>query len=173
MSKKQKSYSKELWWYVAVHEAAHAVVGRKLGLRCGKVTLEHEERTRFWRDDHGVFKWAPDGESIAHAELSARWYPRREGDQREADEAYVTALYAGHEAERVICGEAKGNDVHDRENAAKVIGDDPELEAELRARARTVVIAHRADIEMIATALLERRTLFGGEVHVMLAMDRN
>jgi hypothetical protein len=157
---------------VAIHEAGHAVIARKLGLSCGRVTIEPEDRMRAERDGNGKLRLVPDGRIIAHAQIARRWYPRKTATQQECDEAYAVALYAGVEATRVICGKARLNDGrHDDEDAAAVIGDDPALEAELRARANALVREHRALIEQVATALLERRTLYGAEVHVMLGMD--
>ena len=140
----------------AIHESAHAVIARKLGLSCGKVTLEPSRSIR----------------SLAHAEIAHRWYPNRgAGTRQECDEAYVIALYAGHEADRALCSKEEHNDTHDREDAASVLGDAVHLEAQLRRKALALVREHSADIELVATALLERRTLYGAEVHVMLGMD--
>ena len=156
----------------AIHEAAHAVIARKLGLSCGLVTLVPEDKVRAELDGNGKFvRLVPDGKLIAHAEISQRWSPPKKTSAQERAEAYAVALYAGHEAELEICGKAVGNNAHDRDSAVSAVGDDPVLVMELRDRARGLVREHRAVIERVADALLERRTLYGGEVHVLVEMD--
>lgn len=159
----------------AIHEAAHAVIARVLGLSCGKVTLEPETRIRGERDGSGKVVFVHEPGPLAHAEISRRSYASVKypgaGTKQACDEAFVIQLYAGHEAECLICGEAEHNDTHDREDAAAILGDALHREAELRRKARELVVEHRAMIEQVATALLEHRTLYGMQVHMMMGLD--
>jgi hypothetical protein len=137
---------------VAFHEAGHAVIARKLGLSCGMVTLEP----------------AMNGPK---AEIAWRYYPKRpNATQEQANAAFAIAMYAGREAERMICGEPEeGTDRHDRELAHDAVGDDPGLESELRAWAAAMVQEHRETIEWFARALLQSGTLIPLEADSLVA----
>lgn len=154
----------------ATHEAAHAVIGRKLGLCCGSVTIVPERFVRAIKRPHGPGYTMVSDPVLAHADIGRRFYPKRpEATDQECDEAFCIALYAGAEAERVIYGKREGNDARDRELAARVLGPGARaIEPELRARANELVREHRGAIEWVAKALLQRRTLYPIQVNAVI-----
>ena len=154
---------------VAVHEAGHAIVGRALGLSCGKVTIEPEDMWRVVWSASGQLEQVRDGVLEAHAEIWRRWYPERDASRQELDHAYVTMSLAGAEAERVIFGNIEPDcNAGDLRITNRVIGDNPALLAKLRKKARSLVRKNRSDIERVAKSLLHRGTLFSMQVDRLL-----
>lgn len=155
--------------FVAIHEAGHAVIGRVLGLSCGKVTVEPEPpRRAIWSESGELIVAHKDGPD-AHAEIWRRWSPWDSGTQKQLDQAYVVMTLAGAEAERVLCGTVEpGIDAGDLRIATRVIGNNPERLAKLRRKANALVRKHAVDIEKVATALLERGTLYDLQVSRLL-----
>lgn len=154
----------------AIHEAAHAVVARKLGLSCGYVTIEPERFMRLAQSHGGTTRTLVPEHSLGHAEIARRFYPKRDASTAECDQAFCVALYAGAEAEIVINGKQEHCN-QDREHAARVLGADAaRLEPELRARANALVQEHRAAIEWVAKALDQQRTLIPLQVSAVLAL---
>ena len=153
---------------VAIHEAAHAVIGRQLGIACGDVTTEGE----------------PDV-SVGHAVVSDPRFSweRGDGPKRDAADRFAMALYAGAEAERLLLGvsEPCGDGVdQDRATAclawagavrgASFVGDDAfdRHEARLRAKVRPLVLRHSDAIRAVASALMDRKSLAAEEVDRIL-----
>lgn len=152
----------------AVHEAGHAVIARALGIGCGEVTIIAEE-----------------GHSLGHSDILDPRFDWRRGDGPKGAAAtkFVIALYAGAEAEQLICNSQYIGDSVDKERAtaclawagvvrgAVFVGDDrfDRYEAKLRIKSASLVAKHRNDIECLAAALLEREKLSGQEVDALLA----
>lgn len=150
----------------AFHEAGHAVIGRKLGLACGEVTI------------------VPDEESLGGAiiENPLGGWERGDGSRRALVEAFCIALFAGAEAERLVNpGEILVGDGMDREritgalkeigiSGAAFVGDDTweRYEGRLQRRGRELVKLHRIEIERVASALVDRNTLTAHEISSML-----
>lgn len=152
--------------YIAIHEAGHAVVGRAVTLPCGEATIVPSD---------------PLGSSgnaiVATADMAWREWELREKfrDYASACRARILAAMAGHEAEAVILCSAECCDEVDRAISAAEMTDlgipdgrEAAVEARLRQATRQLVRRHRADIERVAAALLERETLTGPEIDAML-----
>ena len=152
----------------AAHEAGHAVIARVLGLNAGKVTIvpdQTEETLGFSEVDDPRFSWQ-----------------EGDGSKSKAANLFALHLYAGAEAERLICRTADAGDGVDRERAtaclawagavrgATFVGDDmfDRYEARLRKKAADLVRQHRYTIERVAAALLEKKTLTNGEVEMLI-----
>ncbi|MGU3540999.1 hypothetical protein [Methylobacterium sp. A54F] len=151
---------------IAVHEAGHAVIGRRLTMVCGGVTI-------IPNDDLEASGCA----EVADADTTFREWELREKfrDKASVVRGRIITIQAGHEAEAEILEGETGDDEDDRACAAALIDDAGVLESQeadtlqrLRRMARMLVRRHRVDIERIATALLERDTLTGDEVDAML-----
>lgn len=154
--------------YTACHEAGHAVVGRVLGLGCGRVTI------------------VPDATGVGCATIKsplaildlwdARGRCRYNGrDLRSVYRAYIMSLMAGREAAELCCGPGgsfvgDGDDIRQIETLIRrtydrdrVIWLSPPVADfrldRLRRAARALSIRHRDKIERVARALIERRTL--------------
>lgn len=86
----------------------------------------------------------------------------------------ILTVMAGGEAEAEFFGECEGGDADDRHQVALMLYEIAEeethdrLEARLRRMARMLVRRHRADVERVAAALLERETLTGEQIDAML-----
>ena len=153
----------------AIHEAGHAVIGRVLGLPCGKVTTISDDPAEL---GHAVV------EDPIHG------WRRGDGPRRQMVEASCMSLYAGAEAERVILGK-QGDDVGDGPDCSKAaslieligvrgasfVGDEvwERYEARLRARSNQLVRLHRAKIERVGAALMERGELSANEIDELIA----
>ncbi len=148
--------------HTAIHEAGHAVIGRRLGMVCGYVTIK------------------PEGDSAGHAISSDQyatwgaWEDQgRFRDLISVSRGRIIALMAGAEAEAECLGACAGGDGEDRNQIDLTF--DSEFahlgqagvvlyEAGLRAQTRTLVRRHKAAIERVAAELLKRETLTGAEV---------
>jgi ATP-dependent Zn protease len=147
---------------VAVHEAAHAVIARVLTLAAGHVTINPDYRTY----SRGV--------SVTHDPFAclAAWEQR--GKVRDSDNAVyiarIISTMAGAEAEIELLGERPIGDGCDREQielmARELTGNRSwsRLEPRLRKMTRMLVRRHRARIERVAGALLEKTKLSGKQV---------
>lgn len=145
----------------AYHEAGHAVIGRKLNLVCGDVSIEE---TAEW---------------LGFAEITSpeRLWERGDGPKRSHAEAFAIALYAGAEAERFFLGTTDVGDSADVERAmsalawggvrgATFVGDEAfdRAEARLRAEAARLVRFHSAAIRSAAQRLIEQGKLAADQV---------
>ena len=153
----------------ACHEAGHAVIGRMVGLPCGKVTIVGD-------DQHEL------GHAIVVDPI--RTWERGDGPRRPLVEASCISLYSGAEAERVILGVA-GDAAGDGPDCSKAtslimiigvrgasyVGDDvwERYEARLRRRSNELVRLHQDRIVRVAKALEERGTLEGDEVDAIMS----
>ena len=152
---------------LATHEAGHAVIGRVLGLSCGRMTIVAEA-----------------DENLGHSVMADPRYSweRGDGPRRKEAEKFALGLYAGAEAERVLLGLNTELDTVDRQRAIKTLAwagvrgasffDDEHYdraEARLRREARRLVIIHRRIIQQVAELVLERKTLEGPEVDTLVA----
>jgi cell division protease FtsH len=151
---------------IAVHEAAHAVIARILGITCGEVTIVSEE-----------------GYSVGHSVMNDPRFSweRGDGSKAKAADNFAVALFAGAEAERLMFNSQTEGDSVDRERAtdclswagavknARFAGDEhfDRHEANLRRRAADLVRRYRPHIEKLAGALVERGTLTGPEADTL------
>ena len=143
--------------HTAIHEAAHAVIGRILGMNCGSVSV------------------VADDDSTGHSICADPWATMhswdRRGHFRDARSVFVGRVLtymAGAEAEVAILGICAGGDGDDREQISEMLEtreigavDDnrPRLEARLRRAARMLVHRHQRAIEQLATALTALGTI--------------
>ena len=152
----------------AYHEAGHAVVGRMLGLRCGRIEL-------FRRGD--VM-------GQAFIEDPLRRWERGDGPRRKLAEAFCVTLYAGAEAEGVFAPIEYAGDAQDRERAtetlklvgvrgAQWVGDGAweRREELLRRKANMLVGQYFYEIQRVAGAVLEAGCLEGGEVDAIIRSE--
>jgi ATP-dependent Zn protease len=139
----------------ATHEAGHAVIARVLTLACGEATIVPDYDAggagySLTKDPwQCVFEWEKRGKVRDNPD--AVWHAR------------IIAFMAGAEAEQVLLGATQGGDGDDRDQielmADELDGSWSRIEPRLRAMTRMLVRRHRARIERVAAALLERRTL--------------
>jgi hypothetical protein len=137
---------RELWLserqlpLTAWHEAGHAVVGYRHGFYGGPVTI------------------VPD---MAEGTLGSATGEGRPDDGGEMDEAYIVGRVAGAAAERLYDPRSSGaGSWSDDEQASTLLARLPKgTERRLRAEAKRLVGANRKQIEAVATALLEDKTL--------------
>jgi hypothetical protein len=140
---------------VAVHEAGHAVVGLTLGLKLDKVHVTRKGGATQWVDR-------------SHKE-------------------FLTVIVAGSVAEDLFVGSAKlvskvlgklriGDRGSDEDQAVRLAGFTLEVPAavietikETEERAHEILIERRSHVEVLAKALLEKRTLSGREVGKLLS----
>jgi ATP-dependent Zn protease len=139
----------------AYHEAGHAVIGRVLTLHCGGATIKPDY-------DEEVA-----GHSIAdHSGCAYQWEKRGKVRGVNADlHASIVTVMAGAEAEMELLGSkavGDGNDRYQIELMAEELGRDADwerLEPRFRAMTRMLVRRHKARIERVAEALLDKTTL--------------
>lgn len=147
----------------AIHEAGHAVIARILGISSGEVTIEP---TSDFSLGHAVF-------------VDPRFsWQRGDGSKAKAANAFVTALFARAEAERLILGSEGDGDSEDCDRAvaclawagavrgATFVGDDyfDQHQNSLRKKVAKLVKSNQSLIEKVAAALLERKKLTAVEV---------
>ncbi len=138
----------------AVHEAAHAVIGRVLGMVCGGASII---------PDNDFY-----GHAIAEDPYAIMWHWEQQGKFRMPDSVFlgcIITLMAGAEAEVELAGARPQLicDGDDRGQIARLFDetflDEDENEDRLRQLTRALVRRHRAKIETVAEALLEQKTL--------------
>ena len=146
----------------AIHEAAHAVIARRLGLVAGGATIERD------KDSAGHVEIA-DPHSIA-------WQWEQRGHYRDLRLAFrgrIIAYMAGAEAVRVLLGVEVDGDGDDRlqiemmaqSRYSDLPGDLWErAEQRMRRQTRRLVRRHRLAIERVAAALVERGTVQPEEI---------
>jgi cell division protease FtsH len=154
----------------AVHEAGHAVIARVLGIPAGEVTIRPTQ-------DH----------SLGHSVFNDPRFDWRRGDGSKASaaNAFVVALFAGAEAERILLESQVVGDGVDQERAtaclawagavrgASFVGDEyfDRHETKLRKKSVELVLKYRPQIKLLADALMERETLTGEEVGALLSLE--
>jgi ATP-dependent Zn protease len=153
--------------HTAIHEAAHAVIGRALGLTCGDATIAADEAT-----GEAGFSICADP-----LEIAGHWDQReRYRDLSLIFRGRILAYMAGAEAERIILGDCQGGDGDDRRQIEMMAESDDSdidvarwarLEPRLRATTRRLVRHHRAAIERLASALEARETMSGDEIDAL------
>ena len=136
-------YLRELWLsqrqslFVAWHEAGHAVVGYRLGFYGGTVTIVPDKAKG----------------SLGSATGEGPWVCGTK------DEDYIVTLYAGHAAE-CLRSPKPMRSYRDNETARELLKSRPKGTAKrLRAKAARLVRKNREQIEAVATALIEDKTL--------------
>jgi hypothetical protein len=138
----------------AVHEGAHAVILRVLGLPCGAASIEGD-------NPHAVG---------GHGWLLTRVRVR----VPELVEASIIVCMSGAVAERILLGRWAGGDEYDKAEIRKLAkitrwpgGRRAALER-LRQRTHELVDRHRNDIRRVALALLQHRMLDGSAINGVL-----
>ncbi len=150
----------------AYHEAAHAVIGRVLGLTCGQVSII--------TDDDSV------GRAIIFDPWVTVWdWEQRDRfrDARQAIRGTIIARMAGAEAEVEFFGQCQGDDDDDRREIASLMDSRyaeipadnwEQYEARFRTQTRRLIRRHRGNIERVAAALLDRGKLQPDEIDALL-----
>src|SRR5579863_6272025 len=95
---------------VAIHEAAHAVIGRVLNLSCGSVTIvpNVDEGEAGCAIIHDPWKTAYDWDQKIWEEVEQGLPPSKSRNPRSAFRGTILARMAGAEAETVILGACQG-----------------------------------------------------------------
>ncbi|WP_338833572.1 hypothetical protein [Bradyrhizobium septentrionale] len=158
----------------ATHEAGHAVIARVLTLACGGATIVPDY------DDGSA------GHSITEDPSECVYEWEKRGKVRDNPDAVlyarIIAFMAGAEAEQVLLGATQGGDGDDRDQielmAAELVAIQlgaswSRIEPRLRAMTRMLVRRHRARIEWVAAAMLERRTLSREELDHLVGRSVN
>jgi len=156
--------------HTAVHEAGHAVIGRKLGLHMGQTTAVQENDSA----GHSLV-----GEPYATLD---RWWreARHHREFGSVVRARVMMLMAGAEAEIAILGQMQvvddmTGDGEDRREIERVMeshpGDpagDTDRLIRMRRATRRLVLRHRADIERVTAELYRLGTISGTDLDLMV-----
>ncbi len=130
-------------WHTAIHEAGHAVIGRKLGLLCGQASVDQDD------DSAGHSINVDPYVTLEHWWACGLHYR----EFRSVIVGRILVLMAGAEAESVILGQCEGGDLDDRHNIARTLDDIGAAEARLRQTTRALVRRHRSTIEQVASRL--------------------
>ncbi len=173
---------------IAIHEASHAVVRRALGMSIGGATIVPGA-------DYGGMVWGPEGgpERLKYSEslldtlelyAKAREVMPALGEPRNECATYyqvtwssVIELVASTEGERLLCDGDPLDAVADRAQAwhlaeAFCCLDDSEIVetfiAYCRAEAGAIIRRHREAVLSVAAGLVEKRTLTGNEIDVLI-----
>jgi hypothetical protein len=139
-------------WHTAIHEAAHAVVGRVLAMLCGHATIKADHDSAghsITADPYAIaYRWQIAGKD---RDMSSIWRGR------------IMTLQAGAEAlAEIVGGEVTIGDEDDRYQVALMaeeLGCDDAGEARLRRHTRRLVRRHRPTIERVATSLIKQGQL--------------
>jgi hypothetical protein len=163
----------------AIHEAGHAVIGRVLGLSCGSVTIianpaEGEAGHAIIFDP---WKTASDWDRALEEQVERGFVLSKCHDARSAFRGTILAKMAGAEAENEIIGACQGGDGADR-SEIEMMAESPvtgfsealweRYESRMRRQVRRLVRKHRAGIERVAEALLERHILQPEEIDALI-----
>ena len=173
----------------ATHEAGHAVIGRVLGLSCGSATIiaNEAEGEAGHAIVHDPWKTMSDWERPFQEAFERRAALNGSlclGDlagvklrnARSAFRGTILARMAGAEAENVILGVCQGGDGRDRHEIEMLAESDAEIpeeawaryEPRMRRQTRRLIRKHRAKIERVAAALLERGELSADEIDALM-----
>lgn len=154
-------------WATAVHEAGHVVVGAVL-------RLPHRPATIVPNEDKGT---AGHVEPVQLWEVMEHWWNLGIDRRNESVlRANIMATMAGAEAERAVLGFCNGGDEGDQHQIA-CMGDDlmntfseawDRWHNRLQRQTGCLVRRHRAKIERVAQALMERRTLQPDEIDALV-----
>jgi hypothetical protein len=152
---------------VAVHEASHAVVGRRCGMLCGGVTIDPDE-------DGSAFSITADPHAIQwHYEQMGRFISPEKIMRRR-----ILTFMAGSEAENLIFGDNGGGDGDDRVQIemmmAETTGSDDAgaAEKDLRHQARSAVRWFEGQIRRLAERLVAERTMTSERVDIIIGYVR-
>ncbi len=152
----------------AVHEAAHAVIGRVLGMVCGGASII---------PDNDFY-----GHAIADDPYAILWHWEQQGKFRMPDSVFlgcILTFMAGAEAEVELAG-ASPELVCDGDDRGQItrmfdetVLDEDENEERLRRLTRSLIRRHRGKIEAVAEALLQEKTLSGSELDALIFQGRH
>jgi hypothetical protein len=137
----------------SIHESGHATVGRILGFACGGASITNDGT----------------GSATVAGVLSLHWDFTRSGDILSSVLDKITVCWAGPVAEDIKFGGAddRGDRIQIEQLAARYFVHDRNIER-ARARAGEILDAHWQDVEIIATALIERKRLSGDDIDALL-----
>jgi hypothetical protein len=178
--------SPELDRRIAIHEAGHTVVARALGQPIGGTTIDPGDNysgATWGRPDSDPSRFCTSEEiietCIGLASLMPAFGEARDDVARDLVHTHlcVLELLAGTEAERQLFTTASPLEApHDiaeaRAHAALICCSPAAVEAFLiyaRTEARELIRLHRHLVQVIADALIERRTMDGTEIDVIVA----
>lgn len=163
----------------AIHEAGHAVIGRVLGLSCGSATIIANEAED--EAGHAVvydpWKTASDWDQHLQEQWARGLAPSKAHGARSAFRGSIIARMAGAEAENEIVSQCAGGDGFDRDEIEQMAESRAtefseaawkRYEPRMRRQTRRLVRKHRAKIERVAAALLERRELSADEIDALV-----
>jgi ATP-dependent Zn protease len=157
---------------IAIHEAGHAVIGRALGLPCGRATIKPDY------DDGSA------GHGIIHSpdEIQRLWWKFEDIAHRTEAAAFrarILAYMAGCEAEKMCLGRSRVGDADDRRQINLMFdsllprdADIVRIAQRMRATTRHLVRRHRATIERVAALLLQHRNLSPAQIDRAMPKSR-
>jgi hypothetical protein len=148
----------------AFHESGHAVIARVLTLDCGGASVEADHECA--------------GHIIINEPFACGRAWEQRGKVRENDAVFharIIAYMAGAESAELLGDVRHAGDGYDRHQIALMAEqlESPDeswhrIEARLRTMTRMLVRRHRALIERVATALIDRKTLSREELDALV-----
>lgn len=158
----QAKYAEYVRAAVALHEAAHSVIGRVLKIPCGDCTID---------SSCGHLGFSNLGSC---EETWSEW--QRQGRKRKPRHMFIgmsMAGMAGAEAENVIIGCKGGGDTNDRECIDVLLKGAPQgVEARLRSFTRTLIRRHLDSIIAVARRLVQAVTLSDADIRSTIRLSR-
>jgi hypothetical protein len=147
---------------VALHESAHAVIGRVLKIPCGEAYVDLQRKP------------------IGFANLGSceetwsEW--QRQGRQRKPRHMFIgmaMAGMAGAEAQNVLIGCNDGGDTNDRECVEVLLKGAPQgVEARLRSFTKTLIRRHKDSVVAVMRRLLSDTTLSDQDIRSIIRLSR-
>ena len=137
----------------AFHESGHSVVGRILGFACG-----------------GASTADGTGSATVPGVLSLHWDLTRGQDILSSVLVKLMVCSAGPEAERIVFGDAdaRGDMPQIKELCVRYFISNDDVER-LRSQVHALLTKHWRSVEVVAEALMARRTLAGSEIDALCA----
>lgn len=154
---------------LALHEAAHAVIGRKLTMSCGSATIVQDDDSAGHHivADPNRIQWDWENDLGKFRDISSVFRGR------------IMTFMAGAEAERIMFGHTTGGEGDDETQcelmAYQAVGapgasevEEQRLLAQLRRHTARLVKRHMSDIRRVAIALKTKGTLTSEEIDDIL-----